>query len=163
MEKNRPYLKKMNLFMTPCLQSDTWHLRKGEAFGATPDGRLAHMPFSQNARPSNGACINGLSAMFNSMLNLPADGILSGALNLDVSPDQFAGEQGRTIFGALLGTYFNRGGLHAQVSCADVNQLIDAKAHPESHRDLRVRVTGYSGIFVDICSRLQDDIIERFK
>ena len=163
MEKNRPYLKKMNLFMTPCLQSDTWHLRKGEAFGATPDGRLAHTPFSQNARPSNGACINGLSAMFNSMLNLPADGILSGALNLDVSPDQFAGEQGRTIFGALLGTYFNRGGLHAQVSCADVNQLIDAKAHPESHRDLRVRVTGYSGIFVDICSRLQDDIIERFK
>ena len=104
-----------------------------------------------------------MTAMFNSMLHLPADGILSGALNLDVSPDQFAGEQGRALFGALLGTYFNRGGLHAQVSCADVNELIDAQLHPEAHRDLRVRVTGYSGIFVDISRNLQDDIIERFK
>ena len=162
-ERNRPYLESMNLFLTPCLQSDTWHLKKGETFGATPDGRLAHTPFSQNARPSNGSCVNGMSAMFNSMLHLPADGILSGALNLDVSPDQFAGEQGRVLFGALLGTYFNRGGLHAQVSCADVDALIDAKVHPEAHRDLRVRVTGYSGVFVDICSRLQDDIIGRFK
>ena len=160
---SKPYIEKMNLYLTPCLQSDTWHLKKGEEFGATPDGRLAHTPFSQNARPSNGACVNGLTAMFNSMLNLPADGILSGALNLDVSPDQFRGEEGRALFGALLGTYFNRGGLHAQVSCADVNELIDAQKHPEQHRDLRVRVTGYSGIFVDICKRLQDDIIQRFQ
>lgn len=162
-EKSRPYIESKHIFLTPCLQSDTWHLKKGEKYGATPDGRLAHTPFSQNARPSNGACVNGLTAMFNSMLNLPSDGILSGALNLDVSPDQFQGEQGRALFGALLGTYFNRGGLHAQVSCADVNELIDAQIHPEAHRDLRVRVTGYSGIFVDICKRLQDDIIERFK
>ncbi len=162
-EKNRPYIERDHVFLTPCLQSDTWHLKKGEGFGATPNGRLAHTPFSQNARPSNGACVNGLTAMFNSMLNIPSDGILSGALNLDVSPDQFQGEQGRALFGALLGTYFNRGGMHAQVSCADVNELIDAQLHPEAHRDLRVRVTGYSGIFVDICKRLQDDIIERFK
>ena len=162
-EKSRPYIEKMNLYLTPCLQSDTWHLKKGVAFGATPDGRLANTPFSQNARPSNGVCVNGLTAMFNSMLHLPADGILSGALNLDVAPDQFVGEQGRAQFGALLGTYFNRGGLHAQVSCVDVNCLLDAREHPEAHRDLRVRVTGYSGIFVDICRQLQDDIIERFK
>ena len=162
-EKNRPYIEKMNLYLTPCLQSDTWHLKKGAAFGATPDGRLANTPFSQNARPSNGACIHGLTAMFNSMLQLPSDGILSGALNLDVAPDQFVGEQGRMLFGSLLGTYFNRGGLHAQVSCADVSCLLDAREHPEAHRDLRVRVTGYSGVFVDICRQLQDDIIERFK
>jgi len=157
------YLKKMGVYLTPCLQSDTWHLKIGETFGATPDGRLANMPFSQNARPSNGACINGLTAMFNAMLNLPFDGILSGALNLDVDPKQFAGEAGRDLFGALLGSYFNRGGLHAQVSCANVRELIDAQIHPDEHRDLRVRVTGYSGVFVDICKRLQDDIIERFR
>lgn len=162
-EKSKPYIARMGLYLTPCLQSDTWHLKKGEGYGATPDGRLAHMPFSQNARPSNGACVNGVTAMFNAMLHIPSDGILSGALNLDVSPDQFSGEQGRALFGALLGTYFNRGGMHAQVSCADVNELIDAQLHPEAHRDLRVRVTGYSGIFVDICERLQNDIIERFK
>lgn len=163
MEKNEPYLKEMGLFLEPCMQSDTWHLKCGENYGATPDGRLANTSFSQNARPSNGACINGLTAMLNSMLQIPSDSLLSGALNLDVDPKQFAGENGRKLFAALLAVYFNRGGLHAQVSCVGIEELIDAQIHPEQHRDLRVRVTGYSGVFVDICKRLQDDIIDRFR
>ncbi len=162
-EKTRPYLEKEGVMLVPCMQSDTWHLKLGETYGATPDGRRANTPFSQNSRPSNGACVNGITAMFNSMLNLPHDGLLSGALNLDVSPKDFEGEQGAMLFATLLATYFNAGGLHAQVSCADVNKLIDAQKNPELYRDLRVRVTGYSGIFVDICKRLQNDIIERFK
>ncbi|MBQ8357372.1 MAG: hypothetical protein IJX39_06130 [Clostridia bacterium] len=162
-EKSRPYLERQGLFLEPCLQSDTWHLKMGESFGATPDGRLAHTPFSQNARPANGSCINGITAMFNAMLSIPADGFLSGALNLDIDPKDYAGEGGHALFAALLATYFSGGGLHAQVTAADVNALIDAQQHPNDHRDLRVRVTGYSGVFVDICRRLQDDIIERLK
>lgn len=162
-EKSRPYLAKEGLFLTPCMQSDTWHLKNGERYGATPDGRRAHTPFSQNTRPTNGVCVNGLTAMLNSMLNLPADGLLSGALNLDVDQKQFAGEAGKRLFSVLLATYFNRGGLHAQVTSVSADDLVDAQQHPDAHRDLRVRVTGYSGVFVDICKRLQDDIIERLK
>ncbi len=162
-EKNKPYFDSKGLFLIPCMQSDTWHLKMGEIYGATPNGRLAHTPFSQNTRPSNGACINGLSAMFNAMLNLPTDGLVSGALNLDVDPKQFAGENGKAMFATLLATYFNRGGLHAQITTANVEDLIDAQAHPDLHRDIRVRVTGYSGVYVDICKKLQDDIIERLK
>lgn len=162
-EKNRPYLEREGLFLVPCIQSDTWHLKLGEDFGATLDGRLANTPFSQNTRPSNGACTNGLTAMLNSMLNLPHDGLTSGSLNLDVDPKQFEGESGLVLFSAMLSTYFNRGGLHAQVSCVRVEDLIDAQINPHLHEDIRVRVTGYSGIFVDICKRLQDDIIERNK
>ena len=162
-EKNRPYLEKEGLFLIPCMQSDTWHLKYGESFGATPDGRRAHTPYSQNTRPSNGACKNGLTAMFNAMLNLPQDGLVSGALNLDVDPRQFSGEAGHALFATLLATYFNRGGLHAQVTATDVNTLLAARENPDLHRDIRVRVTGYSGVFIDLCERLQDDIIERFK
>ncbi len=162
-EKSKPYFEKYKLFLTPCMQSDTWHLKMGETFGATPDGRLANTPFSQNTRPSNGACVNGLSAMFNSMLNLPTDGLVSGALNLDVDPKQFEGENGRALFATILAVYFNRGGLHAQVTSVGLDELTDAQANPHLHRDLRVRVTGYSGIFVDMCKRLQDDVIERLK
>ena len=145
------------------MQSDTWHLKYGETYGATVDGRLAGMPFSQNTKPSNGACINGITGMFNSMLHLPTDGLLSGALNLDINPDEYKGEQGVAVFGALLGEYFNRGGLHAQVTSVSADTLIEAKRSPDDHRDIRVRVTGYSGIFVDICEKLQDDIIDRMK
>lgn len=162
-KKNKPYLESVRLFLEPCIQSDTWHLKWGKLFGATPDGRMAYTSFSQNSRPSNGACINGMTAMLNSMLNIPSDGVLSGALNLDVDPGQFKGESGHALFASILAVYFNRGGLHAQVSSAGREELMDAQIHPELHRDLRVRVTGYSGVFVDICKKLQDDIIERFQ
>lgn len=161
-EAGKRYLKD-RLFLVPCMQSDTWHIKYGEKYTATPDGRLAYTPYSQNSRPSNGACINGLSAMLNSMLCLPSDGFLSGALNLDVDPKQFSGEEGRALFASILGVYFNRGGLHAQVSATSVEDLRDARKHPENYRDLRVRVTGYSGVFVDIPERLQNDIIARFE
>ncbi len=163
MEKSRPYLKEMGLFLSPTLQSDTWHLKTGELYGATPDGRRAYTTFSQNLRPSKGACSNGLAAMLEAVASLPHDALLSGALNLDVDPKEFAGETGQKIFAAMLGTYFNRGGLHAQISAAGLEELLDARVHPHEHRDLRVRVTGYSGVFVDLCKRLQDDVIERFE
>ena len=100
--------------------------------------------------------------MFNSMLNLPNDGLVSGALNLDIDPKDFSTESKKAIFSSILASYFNRGGLHAQVSVANVEDLIDARKNPHLHRDLRVRVTGYSGIFVDFCEKLQNDVIERF-
>ena len=39
--------------------------------------------------------------------------------------------------------------------------LQDAKLHPESHRDLIVRVGGYSDYFVNLAADLQDSILER--
>ncbi len=161
-EKSKPYLEKCGLFLEPCMQSDTWHLKMGMDYGATVDGRLAGTPFTQNSRPANGSCKNGITAMLNAMLHLPSDGVLSGALNLDIDKKDFEGERGLAVFGALLSTYLNSGGLHAQVSSLSREDLVDAQKNPHAHRDLRVRVTGYSGIFVDICEDLQNDIIERF-
>lgn len=162
-EKSKPYLEKEGLFLVPNIQSDTLHLRLGELYDATPDGRRKGEVFSQNIRPTNGVCVNGLTAMLNSILSLPSDGMASGALNLDVNRNEYGGEEGKRIFGAILATYFNRGGLHAQISSTSVEELLDAKKHPEKHRDIRVRVTGYSGVFVDMSERLQDDIIKRFQ
>ena len=160
-EKSRPYFDREKLFLEPCLQSDTWHLKWGRIFGATPDGRLAGKPFSHNTRPSVGACKNGLTGMLNSMLNIPFENYMSGSLNVDLQKKDFEGDEGLEIFSALFGSYFNRGGLHAQVSVNNADELIDAQKNPDEHRDLRVRVTGYSGVFVDICEELQNDIIER--
>lgn len=162
-EKNKPYLAKQKLFLVPCLQSDTWHIKYGETYGATPDGRRAFTPFSQNANPTHGSCKNGLTGMFNSLLQIPEGSLLSGALNLDIDANDFAGEENQALFSALLATYFNRGGLHAQISCTSAETLRNAQKNPHAYRDLRVRITGYSGVFVDVCERLQNDIIKRFE
>lgn len=161
-EKSSPYFKRENLYLCPCIQSDTWHLRMGAEFGATPDGRLAHTPFSQNCRPANGSCRNGLTGMFNSLLAISGDGLLSGTVNVDVERNLFAGEAGLDLFSSLLGTYFEAGGLQVQVSALSSADLTAARQDPDHHRDLRVRITGYSGIFVDLSPRLQDDVIGRF-
>ncbi len=162
-EKSKPYLKKQGLFLAPCMQSDTWHLKYGENYGATPDGRRAKKAFSQNTRPSNGSCLFGLTAMLKSTLLVTTSGLLSGALNLDIDKKQFSGEEGLCNFCALLSAYFNEGGLHAQVTSVTREDLINAQIKPDEYRDLRVRVTGYSGVFTDICKKLQDDIIERLE
>ena len=162
-EKSRPYLEREGVFLMPSIQSDTWHLKYGEQYGATADGRRAHKAFSQNTAPAYGAAKNGITAMLNSVRSIPRDCAVAGALNLDIDKKQFEGEIGEATFASMLAAHFDAGGLHAQVSCTDAETLREAQRDPQSHGDIRVRITGYSGIFVDICKRLQDDIIDRFE
>jgi len=100
--------------------------------------------------------------MFNSLLPICGDGLLSGTVNVDVERNMFEGESGLDLFSSLLGTYFEGGGLQVQVSALSLSDLEAARQDPDRHRDLRVRITGYSGIFVDLSPRLQDDVMGRF-
>jgi trans-4-hydroxy-L-proline dehydratase len=99
-----------------CLETDMGHIRLGRELGATPDGRHAGQPISENTSPSPGACVNGLTAMLNSVAKLPLDRISSGALNLRLQPAWFAGEDGLTRLASVLRTYLNLGGLQVQLS-----------------------------------------------
>jgi formate C-acetyltransferase len=99
--------------------------------------------------------------MFRSVAKLPLDGINSGALNVRLQPRLFAGQSGLAKLAHLLRTYFDLGGLQVQVSFVDVDELRDAQCHPERHRDLMVRITGYSAAFVDMTPQAQDEIIRR--
>ena len=137
------------------------HIRLGREIGATPDGRHAEQPISENTSPSPGSCTNGLTAMFRSMAKLPFEKINSGALNVRVQPRLFAGGAGLARFAGLLRTYMDLGGLQVQTSFVDVEELRDAQRHPERHRDLMVRITGYSAAFVDMTRQAQNEIIRR--
>jgi formate C-acetyltransferase len=50
---------------------------------------------------------------------------------------------------------------HVQFNVVSAQTLREAQANPASHRDLIVRVAGYSDYFCDISRALQDEIIER--
>ena len=57
---------------------------------------------------------------------------------------------------------FNRlEGYHVQYNVVSRDTLIDAQKHPEKHKDLIVRVAGYSAFFNVLSKATQDDIIER--
>jgi len=144
-----------------CLETDMAHIGFGSELGATPDGRRAGQPTSENTSPYPGSARNGTTAMFRSVAKLPLDHINSGALNVRMQPGLFVGEEGLTRLASLLRTFFDMGGLQVQLSFADVEELRDAQRHPEQHRDLMVRITGYSAAFVDMCTDAQNEIIRR--
>ncbi|MBT5875953.1 MAG: hypothetical protein HOH43_21180 [Candidatus Latescibacteria bacterium] len=144
-----------------CLETDMRHIPFGENLGATPDGRQADQPISENTSPSPGSCTNGLTAMMGSMSQLPFNRFNSGALNLRMQPALFAGPDGLRRLSELLGTYFEMGGLQVQLSFASVQELRDAQEDPERYRDLMIRITGYSAAFVDMTREAQDEIIRR--
>jgi len=63
--------------------------------------------------------------------------------------------------GHLVRGYFRLGGHHVQFNVVTAETLREAQAHPEQHRDLIVRVAGYSDYFCDLARDLQDEIIRR--
>ena len=54
-----------------------------------------------------------------------------------------------------------RGGIELQVNVVDRATLLDAQRNPEAHKDLIVRIGGYSDYFTRISPVLQQEIIDR--
>ena len=130
---------------------------------ATPDGRHAGEPLAEGCSPSHAADTNGPTAVFKSVSKLPTEDITGGVLlNQKVTPQVLAKPENRLKLEMLVRTFFDRlHGYHVQFNVVSRETLLDAQAHPERHRDLIVRVAGYSAFFNVLSKATQDDIIER--
>lgn len=130
---------------------------------ATPDGRKAGEPLAEGCSPSHAADKNGPTAVFKSVSKLPTEEITGGVLlNQKVTPQMLAKEENKQKLISLLRTFFNKlHGYHVQFNVVSRETLLDAQKHPEDHRDLIVRVAGYSAFFNVLSKKTQDDIIER--
>jgi formate C-acetyltransferase len=63
--------------------------------------------------------------------------------------------------GSLIKTFMKRDGWHIQSTLHSAEELMEARKEPAAHKDLLVRVGGYSAYFVDLPPELQDEIVER--
>jgi pyruvate-formate lyase len=146
---------RINLLPTTC------HVYFGSVTGATPDGRKAWAPLSEGISPVQGADRHGPTAVLNSAAKM--DHVRTGGtlLNQKFTPHVLDGEQGLDGLARLVRTYFKLGGHHIQFNVVSAQTLRDAQTHPENHRDLIVRVAGYSDYFCDLGKALQDEIIAR--
>ena len=77
------------------------------------------------------------------------------------APSLLAGEEGIERLTHLVRSYFRAGGHHVQFNVVSADTLRQAKANPEAHRGMIVRVAGYSDYFCDLSEALQDEIITR--
>ena len=137
----------------------------GQGMGtmATPDGRNAGQPLAEGSSPSHNADKNGPTAVFKSITKLPTDKITGGVLlNQKMTPQMLSTEENKQKLEMLLRAFFNRlHGYHVQYNIVSKETLLDAQAHPEKHKDLIVRVAGYSAFFNVLSRKTQDDIIGR--
>lgn len=139
----------------------TCHVYFGSVTGAMPDGRRAAAPLSEGISPVQGADRRGPTAVIKSaakMDHLKTGGTL---LNMKFTPALLQDETGLDRLTQLVRTYFKLDGHHVQFNVVTADTLRQAQACPEAHRDLIVRVAGYSDYFCDLSRELQDEIIAR--
>ena len=137
--------------------------RYGRSVCALPNGRKAgDSTLADSIGAVPGCDTHGPTALLNSVLKANQYLATSGnVLQMKFPKAQFNTEKGIETFIALAKTYFQLGGQTLQVNVLDAKELREAKACPERHRDLIVRVGGFSAYFTTLESGLQDNIIKR--
>ena len=144
----------------PIILGFVWVVSHGQQVGATPDGRKAGRPLAQSLSPQSGAAVDGITAAINdatSLSLLEAGG--GGSMMWDIASDWAKPE----FVKPLLLTFIEQGGHIFQGNATSVDDLIEAQKRPDEHRDLMVRVGGYSARFVTLSEATQQEIIERHR
>ena len=135
----------------------------GEITDATPDGRHCGEPLKFGMGQSGGYDREGLSALLNSIAKHDPYGIGCGSTvtNISLEAELMKNDAYFDKTVDLLIGYFKAGGVHFQLNYVSKEELIAAKEAPECHKNLRVRVSGFSEYFVKLNEDLQDDVIKR--
>ncbi len=142
----------------PGIFSVGFHISFGAFTGATPDGRNSGSVLGNGLTPTTGNAASGPTAIMNSVVKLPLQKIFNGAnLNMRFNGKKTSADQ----LYYLIKAYFDGGGMQVQFNMVDTATLRDAQKHPEKHRDLFVRVSGYSAEFVGLSEIAQEEIISR--
>lgn len=136
-----------------------WHANE---IGASPDGRRAGEPFGANYSPSLFAKINGpVSLIYSFTKPDMVNTVNGGPLTMEFHEKLFKDHEGIQKVAKLVEIFIRRGGIQFQLNAVNKEELLDAQKHPEAHKNLIVRVWGWSAYFVELDKVYQDHIIQR--
>lgn len=138
------------------------YLPTGKVVGATPCGRKATQPLSEGVSPFAGSDQTTPLAAMQSAAKVNQDVHSGGTLlNLRLNADLVDTPRGQANLGAMIQSFFALGGFHVQFNTLSTETLREAQKKPEDHKDLLVRVAGYSTQFVNLSDSMQEAIIAR--
>ncbi len=151
-----------NGYFMPAIIDYLEYDRIGAKMPATADGRLEGTPMVDSIGPVAGTDLNGPTSMINSVVAIPMNSAVGTCvLNIRFDPLCFKGKENRTKIRNFIETYFKLGGHQLQVNVVDTELLQKAVEHPEEHRDIIVRVGGFTDYFVCLSKGVQQNIIHR--
>jgi formate C-acetyltransferase len=139
-----------------------WHYFGGLGVGALPNGRKSLEPLNDgSASPMRGADTNGPTAVIRSVLKAGFEDSYAQVLNQKFTAAILGSEESRDKLVAFTKAFMMGGGTHIQYNITDTEELKEAKVKPVEHRDLIVRIGGFSAYFVQLSPEIQNDVIER--
>jgi pyruvate-formate lyase len=129
---------------------------------ATADGRVSGEPFSANLAPSPGVRVRGPISTLQSFSKIDFHRVCNGGpITMELSDSVFRDPESICKVAMLVRIFTQLGCQQLQLNSLNVETLLDAKAHPEKHKNLIVRVWGWSGYFCELAPEYQDHIIAR--
>jgi formate C-acetyltransferase len=136
-----------------------WH---ADSIGASADGRKKGEPLSANFSPAMNVKLNGPVSIIRSFSKPDMKKIMNGGpLTLELHDTVFRNPESIRKVSFLVKSYMDMGGHQLQINAVNRERLLEAKAHPEQHKNLIVRVWGWSGYFTELDEVYQDHIIQR--
>lgn len=136
-----------------------WH---ADEIGASPDGRRAKEPFGTNFSPSLFARINGPISVIKSFTKPDfSNAINGGPLTLEFASSMFESEDSVKKVASLVKAFIDMGGHQLQLNAVNSEVMKDAQIHPENHKQLVVRIWGWSAYFVELDKEYQDHVMRR--
>ena len=135
----------------------------GEKLAATPDGRFAGEAINFGIGQTGGRDRSGLTALLHSVAKCDPEAVLTGpsVTNILLEAGLMRNEASFEKLVDLFEAYFRAGGTHFQLTYVSPEEMRAAKQDPETHRSLRVRVSGFSDYFRNLNDALQDEMIRR--
>jgi formate C-acetyltransferase len=103
----------------------------------------------------------GPTAVIKSAMKIDQDSYQATLLNMKFHPSAMNSREDLLKMSDLIKTYFSHGGKHVQFNVVGRETLLKAQQKPEDHRELVVRVAGYSAYFVQLGHVIQNEIIKR--
>jgi pyruvate formate-lyase/glycerol dehydratase family glycyl radical enzyme len=139
-----------------------WHYFGGLGVAALPNGRKAFEPLNDGSiSPMRGADKSGPTAVLRSALKAGFKESHATVLNQKFSAAILRSNESIGKLVAYTNAFMGNGGSHIQYNMVDTKELKDAKVHPDNHRDLIVRIGGFSAYFTQLSPQIQDDVINR--
>ena len=130
--------------------------------GATADGRKKGEPYGCSFSPAITCNCEGPLSCIQSFTKFDLTKIINGGpLTLEIHDTVFSNNQGIKKVAQLVKAFIHLGGHQLQLNSVNRDRLLDAEAHPENHKNLIVRVWGWSGHFTELDKPYRDHIIKR--
>jgi len=132
------------------------------AVGATADGRRRGEFFSSSLAPSPSTTVRGPLSVLQSFGKLDYRRICNGGpLTMELADSLFQGADAVAKVALFIRAFVKSGCQQLQLNTLNVDTLRDAQRHPDRHRNLVVRVWGWSGYFCELDATYQNQIIGR--